>query len=391
MGNSIKGSNTDPTNQQVGKYTIGKKLGSGNGSDAYAAKDRSKFGLSVCAKIVARGYGKKDEEVSNELNILGKLRHVPNAITLCDVAYWGKLRTPVLITELCPGGELFFRIQEHGKMAPADCVMLFRELLKTVRAVHDCGYLHRNIQPENIFLLSTSLKNYTFRLGGFSLAARMEVCTDVCGAPGYVAPEIISKLAYGPPADVFSLGVVFFICLFGYPPFYSNDGNDQVVFRQIKSGNADFNNVPASAPRDAVDFCHSIITVVDPSRRPTIEQLLCHPFLNGGGQGDATAQGSTSWGSAIATVDVLDQSTAPVAQAFWAPASSAANAAFAAVTVPAGCLPGSYVQVSRPHQPEVHAVAVVPEGYVEGMQFGVTMENVVYVEASEPEWISKQS
>ena len=279
------------------KYQIGKKLGEGTGADAYACTNIVSKG-EYCAKVLKRGYSAdasgRAEELSNEVNVLRLLAHVPNTIKLYELVI--KKDVPILITDLCKGGELFERLV-NGPIKEQECKVIFRDLLRCIEAVHQSGYLHRNIQPENIFMLDNSSNK--FRLGGFSLACKIERASDACGAPGYVAPEVISgerkRGGYSCPADVWSLGVVFFICLFGYPPFFGDSDKEQMM--AIKTEEPAFPQSP-NAPNvssQAVDFVKSIIGEKDEYKRPDIRTLLNSPFLAGVGGGDGGGGWTTSF------------------------------------------------------------------------------------------------
>eukprot|EP00617_Octactis_speculum_P016122 CAMPEP_0185759682 /NCGR_PEP_ID=MMETSP1174-20130828/18444_1 /TAXON_ID=35687 /ORGANISM="Dictyocha speculum, Strain CCMP1381" /LENGTH=204 /DNA_ID=CAMNT_0028440131 /DNA_START=30 /DNA_END=640 /DNA_ORIENTATION=+ len=182
------------------------------------------------------------------------------------------------IVEHCEGGTLFDYVIMNGKVGEQDCVVLFRELLLCVRAIHQCSCLHRNIKTEKIMFLAPDTFP-EFRLGGFSRACRVEDATTsfmsvFCNQD--VAPETsrMDGRKQGYYSDVWSLGVLFFVCIAGSNPF---DIGDKIKIRE-----SDMKTFKASKPKGVstggLEFVKSILHL-DPSKRPTIDQILRHPWL----------------------------------------------------------------------------------------------------------------
>ncbi|CAM9880192.1 unnamed protein product [Laminaria digitata] len=98
-----------------------------------------------------------------------------------------------------------------------------------------------------------------------------------CGTPGYVAPEILRAESYGTSVDMWSVGVIIYILLGGYPPFH--DENQTRLFRKIKSGNFKFHTEYwGSVSSEAKDLIRRLLTV-DPKKRLTAAQAVTHPWL----------------------------------------------------------------------------------------------------------------
>jgi len=105
----------------------------------------------------------------------------------------------------------------------------------------------------------------------------IEMMTTICGTPGYVAPEILRNQKYDKSVDVWSAGVILYILLCGYPPFYEE--NNAALYRQIKSGAYDY--PPAqwnSVSGEAKDLIDSML-VVDPAERLTDQGIMDHPWM----------------------------------------------------------------------------------------------------------------
>lgn len=102
----------------------------------------------------------------------------------------------------------------------------------------------------------------------------METC---CGTPGYVAPEVLSYTGYGPEVDLWSLGVLLYVLLCGFPPFY--DENEAALFAQIQSGKFEFiSPYWDDISKEAKDLISKLLTV-DVKKRYTADQALKHPWF----------------------------------------------------------------------------------------------------------------
>lgn len=133
------------------------------------------------------------------------------------------------------GGELFDRIVEKGSYTEKDAADLIRQVLEAVDYMHEQGVVHRDLKPENLLYYSQE-DDSKIMISDFGLS-KMEdsgIMATACGTPGYVAPEVLAQKPYGKAVDVWSIGVISYILLCGYPPFY--DENDANLFAQILKG-----------------------------------------------------------------------------------------------------------------------------------------------------------
>ncbi|KAF0714900.1 hypothetical protein As57867_003632, partial [Aphanomyces stellatus] len=214
------------------------------------------------------------EALGREIDFLRQLKH-PHIISLDSV--YGDVDRFYLVTEYMAGGELFDRIVEQSYYGESDARAIVRLILDAVKYCHDHNIVHRNIKPENFFLLSAT-DNTTVKLGGFGCAALAPddlSLTAPYGTPSYVAPEIIRHKAYGKPVDIWSLGVVTFILLCGYQPFFGDTNIE--LFTRIRAGRFD---CPDDLSADAQDFLAKMLAV-NPAERYTVDQLANHIWLTG--------------------------------------------------------------------------------------------------------------
>ena len=146
--------------------------------------------------------------------------------------------------------------------------------------IHSKGIVHRDLKPENLLYAAPS-PNENLKLADFGLAHILkenEILETACGTPGYVAPEVLNGDGYQTPVDMWSLGVVLYILLCGFPPFY--DDSTRILFEIIKQGRYDF---PPEYWDDVSESAKDLIRkllVVDPAQRLTAAQVKEHPWVN---------------------------------------------------------------------------------------------------------------
>lgn len=178
------------------------------------------------------------------------------------------------------GGELLNRIVKKKVYNEAEARLTVHTLLLAMKACHDLHIVHRDLKPENLLLTddsdSADMKVADF---GFATIAKDDHCLDdQCGSPNYAAPELLSGALYGRPADMWAVGVIIFILLGGYPPFYDSD--HKKLFQRVKAGNFHFHSKYwKGVSEEAKDLIKSIL-VVNPDERLTAEDALAHPWLS---------------------------------------------------------------------------------------------------------------
>eukprot|EP01129_Flabellula_baltica_P007562 TRINITY_DN2962_c0_g1_i2.p1 TRINITY_DN2962_c0_g1~~TRINITY_DN2962_c0_g1_i2.p1 ORF type:complete len:263 (+),score=67.62 TRINITY_DN2962_c0_g1_i2:681-1469(+) len=185
-----------------------------------------------------------------------------------------------IIMELVEGSELFDRIVDKGNYNEKDTVNLTKQILSAVGYLHENGIAHRDLKPENL-LCSGFGKNEIVKIADFGLSkifSGEEVLKTSCGTPGYVAPEVLLADSYDKAVDLWSVGVITYIMLSGYSPFYAEE--DNVMFELIMNAEYDFDDETWDEVSDlAKDFISKLL-VRDPKIRMDVAQALSHPWLN---------------------------------------------------------------------------------------------------------------
>jgi len=274
-----------------GRYVLGDQLGSGNFAVVKKAKFKSglsdeqrKFGDTVydtnqafAVKIIDKAKVEDMGDIEREISIMQDVDH-PNVIKLFEI--FDETKKMNLVMELVLGGELFDAIVSRGNYTEKDAAVVMKTLCDALRYLHDKKIVHRDLKPENI-LLESEASDAKIKIADFGLARVMtnkDVMKTACGTPGYVAPEVLQNKGYqGGGLDIWSAGVVLYILLCGFPPFYEEEL--PALFDQIIKGKYDFPSpwwdAISSTAKDLVKKC----LTVDVSKRFTAQQVLEHEWI----------------------------------------------------------------------------------------------------------------
>lgn len=259
-------------------YDFRDVLGTGAFSEVILAEDKRTQKLVAIKCIAKKALEGKEGSMENEIAVLHKIKH-PNIVALDDIYESGGHL--YLIMQLVSGGELFDRIVEKGFYTERDASRLIFQVLDAVKYLHDLGIVHRDLKPENLLYYSLD-EDSKIMISDFGLS-KMEdpssVLSTACGTPGYVAPEVLAQKPYSKAVDCWSIGVIAYILLCGYPPFY--DENDAKLFEQILKAEYEFDSPYWDDISDsAKDFIQHLMEK-DPEKRFTCEQALQHPWIAG--------------------------------------------------------------------------------------------------------------
>ncbi|XP_016303023.1 calcium/calmodulin-dependent protein kinase type 1D isoform X3 [Sinocyclocheilus anshuiensis] len=233
------------------------------------------FAVKCIPKKALKG---KESSIENEIAVLRKIKH-ENIVALEDI--YESSNHLYLIMQLVSGGELFDRIVEKGFYTEKDASTLIRQVLDAVNYLHSMGIVHRDLKPENLLYFNPQ-DGSKIMISDFGLS-KMEGTGDVmstaCGTPGYVAPEVLAQKPYSKAVDCWSIGVIAYILLCGYPPFY--DENDSKLFEQILKADYEFDAPYWDDISDSAKDFISCLMEKDPTKRYTCEQALRHPWIAG--------------------------------------------------------------------------------------------------------------
>mmetsp|Transcript_82515 Transcript_82515/g.246051 ORF Transcript_82515/g.246051 Transcript_82515/m.246051 type:complete len:589 (-) Transcript_82515:112-1878(-) len=235
----------------------------------------------------------KLQQLTAEVEIYLTLDH-PNIARLHDV--YETEADICLLTECCEGGELYFRLQKRGVYTDSDAAEAARQMLRAVGYLHSHRIVHRDLKLEN-FLYESEDSASQLKLIDFGFAKVWDPSTLMmasCGSIAYVSPDVLQGKGYTNKCDLWSLGVIVWMLLSGYPPFH---GDEKLMMAKIKAGQADWSHKSRWKPvsDNAIDFLKKLLNK-DPQQRMSAQEALRHPWL---------ARGATTGHMAVLSRDAL--------------------------------------------------------------------------------------
>ncbi|XP_075790731.1 calcium/calmodulin-dependent protein kinase type II subunit gamma isoform X7 [Pelodiscus sinensis] len=250
-----------------GAFSVVRRCVKKSSSQEYAAK------IINTKKLSARDH----QKLEREARICRLLKH-PNIVRLHDSI--SEEGFHYLVFDLVTGGELFEDIVAREYYSEADASHCIHQILESVNHIHQHDIVHRDLKPENL-LLASKCKSAAVKLADFGLAIEVQgeqqAWFGFAGTPGYLSPEVLRKDPYGKPVDIWACGVILYILLVGYPPFWDEDQHK--LYQQIKAGAYDFPSPEwDTVTPEAKNLINQMLTI-NPAKRITADQALKHPWV----------------------------------------------------------------------------------------------------------------
>ncbi|XP_045927255.1 calcium/calmodulin-dependent protein kinase type II subunit gamma isoform X2 [Micropterus dolomieu] len=260
------------------EYQLYEELGKGAFSIVRRCVKKS-TGQEYAAKIInTKKLSARDhQKLEREARICRLLKH-PNIVRLHDSI--SEEGFHYLVFDLVTGGELFEDIVAREYYSEADASHCINQILESVSHIHQHDIVHRDLKPENL-LLASKMKGAAVKLADFGLAIEVQgdqqAWFGFAGTPGYLSPEVLRKDPYGKPVDIWACGVILYILLVGYPPFWDEDQHK--LYQQIKAGAYDFPSPEwDTVTPEAKNLINQMLTI-NPAKRITADQALKHPWV----------------------------------------------------------------------------------------------------------------
>ncbi|XP_063065165.1 MAP kinase-activated protein kinase 2-like [Engraulis encrasicolus] len=222
-----------------------------------------------------------------EVELHCKASCCPHIVGIADVyenLYQGK-KCLLMVMECMDGGELFNRIQERGdqRFTEREASEIMRSIGEAIQALHAINIAHRDVKPENL-LYTSKRPDAVLKLTDFGFAKETTTHNSLatpCYTPYYVAPEVLGPEKYDKSCDMWSLGVIMYILLCGYPPFYSNHGlaMSPGMKKRIRNGQYEFPNPEWSAVSEEAKQLIKLLLKTEPTQRMTITEFMNHPWI----------------------------------------------------------------------------------------------------------------
>jgi len=218
--------------------------------------------------------------LKREIEIMRKVSH-KNILTLHEI--FEDDDKVYIVMELVIGSELFDRIVEKGYYSERNAMNIVSQILDAVAYLHSQHIAHRDLKPENLLCSGTG-DNEIVKIADFGLS-KIQSDEDrlhtSCGTPGYVAPEVLLSETYNESVDMWGIGIITYILLAGYPPFYdeTNPQDDTLLFDKVIHVEYDMDDECWDDVSDlAKDFIRHLL-VKDPKARLTAEQAKEHEWF----------------------------------------------------------------------------------------------------------------
>ncbi|RFU72749.1 serine threonine- kinase chk2 [Trichoderma arundinaceum] len=277
------------------RYDLGDRVGKGHFAEVFTCSNRVtsvRYAVKVYTIKPEGGDSYKAKGIILEFKALQAIQENPhvNILRVVDLFADYPLDKIYMVMELAPHGELFNYIVMKQYLSEEDTRKIFTQLFSALEFLHGLGWVHRDIKPENILMLDN--ESLAIKIADFGLAKNIGtdsgawgLTTTLCGTPSYVAPEIIADARdrkYGFSVDIWSCGVVMYICMCGFPPFSDELYSQEFPFtlsQQIKGGRFDYPSPYWDKVGDpALELIDSML-VVDMEKRFTVRQCLEHPWM----------------------------------------------------------------------------------------------------------------
>lgn len=240
--------------------------------------------VRVAVKSMLKKDIKKSEVhlLRQEVRAMQMLQH-PNIVSLIDL-YESPTHVHICM-ELCNGGELLDRITKERFLSEVVCADIMHQILSAIAYMHDRGITHRDLKPENLLLANET--GWTVKVCDFGLSKFYDDNTTRMsarlGTVYYMSPEVL-KQNYTSKCDLWSLGVILYVMLCGYPPFSGK--NDDEVFTSILNDPVVFHTQGTwdSTSQEAKDFICKLLNR-DEDRRLSAREALREGWILGEASG----------------------------------------------------------------------------------------------------------
>lgn len=257
-------------------YKRERSIGKGHFSSVYMASDRTtgdKFAVKVIKKD-KNDMEKSKKFIRREVKVLSVTDHI-NLVKAVD--FFSSGGKPHIVMEFVSGGCLRDLIRKKKRLSEADARPVLRGILEALAYLHELNIVHRDIKPENILMARPDFPKIT----DFGLATFCDEdkhIHSVVGTPSYVAPEIIRNVPYGPPADVWSCGIVLYYMLSGERPFTGETRED--IKKSVLAGDLRFPSQLFGTSSPEIKHLINLMLSFDQRSRISAREALLHPWLS---------------------------------------------------------------------------------------------------------------
>ena len=263
----------------VKRYLRGKLLGKEGFAKCYEVTDQETKRVQA-AKIIAKASLTKSrarQRLISEIKIHKSLHHT-NIVNFEHV--FEDQESVYILLEVCTNQTLNELLKRRRSLTEIEVQCYVVQIVSALKYLHSNRVIHRDLKLGNLFLSD----KMEIKIGDFGLATKLEFDGErkrtICGKANYIAPEVLDgKVGHSYEVDVWSLGVIIYTLLIGRSPYETPDV--KTTYKKIKMNSYSF-----PTGHSISDSAKSLITRIlnlDPARRPSLDEILQHPFINHGG------------------------------------------------------------------------------------------------------------
>lgn len=250
------------------RFVAEEKIYSGMDAGIWRGYERDTF-----RKVIIKQAAGLDRQVGKEIGFLSRLSHQ----NIIEIIEYDHSRSQFLVVPFAAGGDLI-SVVEQGRICEAFAKKTVFCILRALSYIHGLGIVHNDIKPDNIFITDNCYRGDNVVLGDFGMACdvnRGGYCQSPFGTQVYMPPERLCGAPYNSKADIWSLGVTLFICLFQMMPFEGDDVAEEICggLPIIRSGILD------EVSEEASDLLVRMLNV-DPEERISAEEAMLHPWFS---------------------------------------------------------------------------------------------------------------
>ncbi|XP_019559803.2 serine/threonine-protein kinase ULK3 [Aedes albopictus] len=262
----------------ISEYQMLEQIGSGSYATVYRAMHKASKEI-YAVKCVRKGTLSKSavDNIVTEISLLKKLKH-RHIVEMKDFLYDEKCI--YIVMEYCNGGSLSTYIRQRQKLGEVTCKVFLRQLASALKYMRENEVSHFDLKPQNLLLMKSNGSAQALKVADFGFAQHLKLGqenTSIKGSPLYMAPEILLKHCYGPSADLWSIGVILYECLFGRAP-YSSKTLQELLDKIRTERRIELPKTPKISPECEDLLCRLLQR--SPDDRITFDEFFKHAFLD---------------------------------------------------------------------------------------------------------------
>jgi calcium-dependent protein kinase len=247
-----------------------------------------KTNMTRAIKIIYKEQTEPDEQerLINEVNVLKGLDH-PNIMKVME--FYQDDNHFYIVSEFYNGGELFEKINKNGSFSEKEAAHTIRQILSAVFYCHQHKIVHRDLKPENI-LFESKKEDSLLKIIDFGTSKFFDPnkkMNQKFGTAYYIAPEVL-KRKYNEKCDIWSIGVILYILLSGYPPF--NGPDDSTIMDKVSQGKYDFHHEEWKGISDEAKTFIKKMMEYDVKKRYSAQEAYNDPWLRSFSRSDPNSK-----------------------------------------------------------------------------------------------------